>query len=184
MQKDKLINYYTKTPYIGMDEKPKVSIKTERVYHKEKLGDILAKLNGRKKQYCSHRFHEANEKFEWPKITSTINQYGTIYWIDYSENIPACIPKDEPQAAHFCKTQISLHCTVGLKMNDIQPEYSYFYHFSNNNTHDSVYTNAVIDDIVKNEKEIPEIYRFKSDNCRAQFKCKYVFPNYRNLAKV
>ena len=157
-------------------------MKTESVYHKETFSSIVERLNKVKIHYLSHRFQVLNEKFEWPRITSTADDLGEIFWMDYSENLTGT-PKDQHQAAFFFnKEQFSLHCTVGIKQKDEDVDYSYHYHFSDN-THDSVFTHVINDLLCNSNLEALEILRFKSDNCRSQYKCKYVFPRYQGIAR-
>ena len=186
--KNALIKFYlyevTKKSYVSLkDQKNTISVKTERVYHEETFSSIVERLNKVKIHCLSHRFQVLNEKFEWPRITSTADDLGEIFWMDYSENLTGT-PKDQPQAAFFNKEQFSLHCTVGIKRKDEKVDYSYHYHFSDNNTHDSVFTHYVINDLLCNSNlEALQILHFKSDNCRSQYKCKYVFPRYQGIAR-
>ena len=48
---------------------------------------------------------------EWKQILSTVNEYGSILHMDYSENASGT-PREECQDAHFAKRQYSLDCTV------------------------------------------------------------------------
>ena len=57
----------------------------------------------------------------------------------------------------------------------------YVYHFSDDKKHDAGFTFTVIDDLLKFYPET-NIYRLKSDNCSAQYKCRHVFFHYRLLA--
>ena len=62
----------------------------------------------------------------------TTGELGKIYLMDYSENLTG-VPKYDPQAAHFNKSQYSLHCTVCIETSNEKPDYTYFNHFSNDN---------------------------------------------------
>ena len=48
--------------------------------------------------------------------------------------------------------------------------------------HDHTFTSAVVNEIIKSN-EIPEIIHFKLDNCSTQYKCKWIFRFWNNLAK-
>ena len=126
-------------------------------------------------EYLVHRYEVENDKREWKLILHTVPTYGPIFHLDYSENIQLT-PKREVQAAHFNKPQYSLHCTVMHDFDIIKQEEAnkYFFHFSLDMTHDSVYTEAVIFSMLSTTDF--KIFRFKSDNMKAQSKCKYVFP--------
>ena len=95
--------------------------------------------------------------------------------MDFSENI-AITPKFECQDAHFNKRQTSLHCCVGYT-----DKIRYYYHLSDVMKHNVSYVEAVIRDLLsKNPGQ--QLYRFKSDNCSTQYKCKWVFSMWNRLA--
>ena len=58
----------------------------------------------------------------------------------------------------------------------------YVYHFSDNINHNWAHSGTVIVDLINNYFTQSDIVRIKSDNCRNQYKCKYVFGHYRQLA--
>ena len=74
----------------------KLSLMTERVEHKESIKDIYGRLVKMKHSYLKHRYQVTNDKFEWQNILNTSNDYGTIFHLDYSENLCGT-PKYEPQ---------------------------------------------------------------------------------------
>ena len=60
----------------------------------------------------------------------------------------------------------------------------YAYHLSDNKTHDSVFTDYVIRDlIVKFDVASYPLIRIKSDNCATQYCCLHVFEAYHILSK-
>ena len=101
--------------------------------------------------------------------------------MDYSENLQLTL-KFEPQSAHFNKKQSTLHCTVAHTVDkDDNHVHKFFYHFSNDNSHDAGFTFSVINEYLQVYPDA-DIYRFKSDNCSSQYKCKHVFHRYMVLA--
>ena len=145
---------------------------------KQKLPDItykeLYKIMKVWKEYLIHKYKIYNDVLHWPRVLSTVEELGTIFHMDYSENVTSQV-KSEPQSGHFNKKQYSLHCTV---QHDVD---NYFYHFSNVKTHGFAYTFSVIKHL--NTEITPgKLMRFKSDNCNMQYKCKWVFRQYQLLA--
>ena len=125
----------------------------------------------------------SNDKHQWKNILGTVSKYGPIFHMDYSENL-ALAPKYEPQSAHFNKKQYSLHCIVGhCTDNNDDGQYKYYYHLSDDITHDYAFTGYVVEDVLKSafSKEDNRIIRFKSDNCSVQYKSKKVFSFWKNL---
>ena len=100
--------------------------------------------------------------------------------MDYSENL-APTPKKEAQAGHFAKRQYSLHCTVMIPTQGGQ--YKFIYHLSDDLSHDCTFTMAVVEDLIKRFAPDASVIRFKTDNCATQYKCKYLFFQWRALAK-
>ena len=179
---DTMRNFYqfeiTKTKYISkMTGEEKTSLMTERVEYKETINCIHGRFIKMKQQYLTHMYQVRNDKFEWRNILNTINQYGCIFHIDYSENL-AGTPKFESQSAHFNKRQHSLHCTVLHEVDDNDNlQYKYIYHLSDDLTHDYAFTGYVVEDILASIPALKrdKFIRFKSDNCSVQFKSKNVF---------
>ena len=89
--------------------------------------------------------------------------------------------KYEPQSLHFSKQQYSLHGTVRAEYLDSQPTHNYLYHLSDEMKHDYAFTASVVDHVLSLEV-LPEILRFKSDNCSTQYKAKYVFEYWQSLS--
>ena len=119
--------------------------------------------------------------FGLPTIIESTSKFGYIFNIDFSENI-SCKPKYEPQDAHFSGKQTSLHCTVSyLPTND----HHYHYHISNNLGHESAYTINVLHDLLEEYPAALEypLIRIKTENCKVQYKCRYVFAAYSKLSK-
>ena len=57
----------------------------------------------------------------------------------------------------------------------------YFYHFSDELTHNFVFTHSDVEHLTHLDPEL-EIIRIKSDNCSTQYKSKNVFGKYKQLA--
>ena len=94
-----------------------------------------------------------------------------------------CWEKHEPQDAHFNSNQTSLHNTIVYPAND-SSNITYAYHLSDIKIHNSIFVAHVTNDLLQKFPEVENfpIIRFKSDNCPAQYCCKYVFPFYLDLA--
>ena len=123
-------------------------------------------------EYLHHRYQVTNDKFVWDNVLNTVDEHGEIFHLDFSENITCSSAKFEPQSAHFAKKQISLHCSVMHNVESLK----YIYHQSNELVHKSFFTIKVINNLLKmKDNNNNEIVRFKSDNCSAQYKCKFVF---------
>ena len=58
-----------------------------------------------------HKYEVFNDMHHWPVILSTTSEIGSIYHMDFSENISQ-MHNSGPQSSHFNKAQYSLHCTV------------------------------------------------------------------------
>ena len=56
------------------------------------------------------------------------------------------------------------------------------YHLSGDLHHDSVFTMAVVKDLITKFAPDHIIVRFKMDNCSTQYECKYVFYQWRELS--
>ena len=170
---------YTKILKNG-ESQQKTSEKTQRVEHFLSYEEIYKKLSACKKDYTCHKYQVFNDKFHWPRILATCEDIGVIYHMDYSENLSQQY-KYEPQSSHFNKNQYSLHCTVKHTDNKNSP-YEYIYHLSDEKKHDFAFTSMVVNHILQLHNPSDTI-RLKSDNCSTQYKCKYVFNKWQELAK-
>ena len=101
--------------------------------------------------------------------------------MDFSENLSQ-MHKFEPQSSHFSKSQYSLHCTIKHCPESDHSPHQYMYHLSDVMQHNHAFTAAVVEHILSLEV-LPDIIRFKSDNCSTQYKSKYVFSFWSSLAK-
>ena len=100
--------------------------------------------------------------------------------MDFSKNLTYLF-KFEPQLSHFNKSQYSLHCTLKHKSDNESP-FCYKFYLSDEMKHNHAFTSSVVNDIIQ-KHDLPLILRFKSDNCSTQYKCKWVFRFWSNLAK-
>ena len=153
-----------------------VSKITGKVMHTMKYKDVFKKLMDVRTKYLIHKYQVHNDKYHSSVIAQTVEQYGPLFHMDYSENLITAY-KFEPQSSHFNKTQYSLHCTVKQTSNGNV----YLYHLSDEKKHNQPFTSAVIDEILIFE-DGTIILRFKSDNCAPQYKCKWVFLYWRTTA--
>ena len=93
------------------------------------------------------------------------------------------IHKQPPNLNHnqsnFNKRQHSLHCALA-HINDIDSsdevgKHLYLYHLADDMKHDYGFTFAVVDTIIDLFDFNTNCFRFKSDYCKAEYKCKNVF---------
>ena len=117
-------------------EVDKKSEKTEWVLHHSNHDELYEKLSAMRKVYVMHQYQVNNDNYEWPHILSTVDTYGTIKQMDYSENLSQ-LYKHEAQSCHFSKKQFTLHCTVENRANE---ERNYMYHLSNGTKHNFGFT--------------------------------------------
>lgn len=120
------------------EEEKKQTKLTEKTVKQMAYKDLYKALQSIRKKYTMHRYQILNDKYHWPKIVSTTEEYGEIMHCDYSENMSQ-ITKFEPQSAHFNKKAYSLHCTVIHTTNQDAP-YQYDFHLSDEIKHDHAFT--------------------------------------------
>ena len=140
--------------------------KSTRTIRDDEMKDVVTVYNELKdeaNQYLKHRFQVENDRYQWRNILSLNNEI--VFHMDYSENVSGS-PKYEAQDAHFSKNQFSLHCTVAHHVDFNK----YIYHLSNVRTHNHYFTLEVVHDLATMYNEV-KIFRFKTDNCAAQYKC-------------
>ena len=106
----------TETPYKKFDktlgkEIEKISRKTEKINLEMLYEELVKKVWKIRKQYLVHKYEVFNDMHHWPVILSTTSEIGSIYHMDFSENISQ-MHNSGPQSSHFNKAQYSLHCTV------------------------------------------------------------------------
>ena len=119
----------------------------------------------------------SHDGFQWKAILETATDEEPKFHADFSENL-ALTPKSECQDAHFNKRQSSLHCAVAHVGDG---NHQFHYHLSDNTNHDVTYVRQVVDDLISKYPDAA-VYRFKSDNCSAQYKCRWVFGMWQNIA--
>ena len=129
--------------------------------------------------YLLHRYNVSCDKVHWRKFVAESDK--CILWLDYSQNIQLT-PKNNVQSAYYSGKQHTLHDALIQKPNG---ECIYVYHLSDDTNHDSVMTDVIINDIIKNH---PELIKFgiliiRSDNCSTQYKLRYIFGFMLKLAR-
>ena len=127
-----------------------------------------------KSKYLSHHWEIENDKVHWKLILNSADDFGPIFHLDFSENITGT-PKYEVQSAHFNKSQFSLHVSVAHETSESN---RYYYHFSDDNTHDFAFTGHVARGLIERYDNL-NIIRFKSDNFSVQYKSKKVFGSWQ-----
>ena len=166
--------------YLNENSEKKEGKRTIRKQFSETFDKFKAEFDGNAKAYLLHRYEIINDAFVWPQIRDD-SSLGYVFHQDYSENI-TCIPKYEPQDAHFLGKQTSLHCTVIYPPNE---QICYGYHLSDDKKHDSIYTQLVTTDLLDHFPDTLDypLLRIKSDNCGTQYCCRFVFESYLKLSK-
>ena len=90
-------------------EVERTSMRTERVIDSMTFKELYTKLLAMKKVYLMHRYQVNNDVYQGPLILATIQTHGSIFHMDFSENLTQMF-KYEPQSAHFSKKQCT--CTA------------------------------------------------------------------------
>ena len=156
----------------------KISKKVERSKNKHETPKVVHDLVMTKiDDYLLRQYQAQNDSFVWKHILESVDDLGPIFHMNYSENLGPTA-KIEAQSAHFSKRQFSLHCTLMHCNGGLN---KFVYHLSDYNSHDSVFM-AVINDLITKFAPDFDVLHFKSDNCSTQYKCKYVFYQWRSLA--
>ena len=137
---------------------------------------FLQMLCQKSKEYMEHRYDAVNDKRLWPSASWKRQQQH----LDFSENLKEK-PEYEPQDAHFSGAQHSLHCAF-VYSSPVKDDIQYFYHFSDELQHNWQFTITIILNLIDNALSESIAYRFKSDNCRVQYKRKIVFGVYKELS--
>ena len=102
---------------------------------------------------------------------------GMYIELDFSQNL-ALRPKDEVQSAHFSGKQFTLHCSI------VDPVTSrYHFHLSDDTTHDPVFVDQVLRDLIAKYDIKDQDLWIQSDNAPTQYKNKNAFFLFEQLAK-
>ena len=117
-------------------EVERTSMRIERVGDSMTFKELYTKLVAMKKVYLMHSYQVNNDVYQWPLILATIQTHGSIFHMDFSENLTQMF-KYEPQSAHFSKKQFSLHCTL---KHTSENKRMYMYHLSDVRKHDFAFT--------------------------------------------
>ena len=127
---------YKKMDKKSRKEVEKTSTRAERVSDSVAFKKLYPKLVAIKKVYLMHRYQVNNDVYQWPLFLATIQTHGSIFHMDFSENLTQMF-KYEPQSAHFSKKQFSLHCTL---KHTSENKRMYMYHLSDVKKHDFAFT--------------------------------------------
>ena len=132
-----------------------------------------------------HTFYVQNDKYHLKKILKSASEIGPIFHLDYSENLQTN-PKSEPQSVHFNKRQHSSHCAIAhtnhIDPNDDVGKHLYLYHLADDMKHKYGFTFTVVETIIDLFDFNTNCLRFKSNNCKAQYKCKNAFANWSKIS--
>ena len=102
---------------------------------------------------------------------------GKYTELSFSQNL-ALRPKDEVQSAHFSGKHFTLHCSI------VDPVHSqYHFHLSDDTTHDPVFVDHVLRDIIIKYDIRNQDLWIQSDNALTQYKNKNAFFLLEKLAK-
>ena len=151
--------------------------KRQRVRHATTFKEVTEKLMSIKWKYLPHRYQVSNYIYHWLQILSKTDELGPIFHMDYSENITQAF-QYITQSSHFSKKQYPLHCTVKHEGG----KNHYLYHLSDELTHNFSSTFNVMKHAFQISQQPPQFLHVKSDSCSMQYKCKYVFGKYKQLA--
>ena len=174
----KSVNYYVfeiKQESYVKEGVTKTYSRTTRVDKNELVSVIYEKLISDGQGYLRHRSHVDNIESILPLFRESF--LGTYIERDFSENI-SIKPKSEVQAAHFSGKQYALHCSIVVR----QGERSYVYHLSDDTGHDAFFVDEVLQDIFRRFEIRDMTIIIKSDNAPTQYKNKWAFHLYQDLA--
>ena len=168
------------THYYNKDGKKVTYDRVGRVDKNESVLRIISELQKHASDYLIHRFFAIHDRVHWEKFLDNTPYHAL--WLDFSQNIKL-VEKNQAQSAHFSGKQQTLHNTVLCYPN--RSDTRYVYHLSDDTTHDSVMTFNVINDIIKQHPEVISkgVLVLRSDNCQAQYKCKYTFAKMKQVAQ-
>ena len=149
-----------------------------RDYSDQTVRSVYQRLQNCARSYLLHRYHTLLNKVYWQRYLEEAN--SAVIWMDYSQNIKLT-EKNQVQSAHFSGKQQTLHDSLIQN----KGHHHYVYHLSNDTNHDSVMTEAILNDLIANYPEIIEssILILRSDNCATQYKSRFVFKALMELAK-
>ena len=149
-----------------------------RDYSDQTVRSVYQRLQNCARSYLLHRYHTLLDKVYWQRYLEEAN--SAVIWMDYSQNIKLT-EKNQVQSAHFSGKQQTLHDSLIQN----KGHHHYVYHLSNDTNHDSVMTEAILNDLIANYPEIIEsgILILCSDNCATQYKSRFVFKALMELAK-
>ena len=137
----------------GIEESYKRLARIDKKMEVKEVAKTLIEQGG---SYLRHRSHVANIKNTLPLIRESFN--GKYIEMDFSENL-AMKPKFEVQDAHFSGKQYSLHCSI------VEPgTQKYFYHLSDDTTHDLEFVHEIFVDLFDKLSIINETIMIKSDD--------------------
>lgn len=178
MSQHKVCKYYEYRrvieSYIGKNGKRIEYTRTARVDLEEPVAKIVEKLRECGNSYLKHRTYVDNVSSVFPLLKESYT--GKYIELDFSQNL-APRPKDEVQSAHFSGKQFTLHCSI------VEPApYRYHYHLSDDTKHDPMFVDTVIRDLIEKYNIEKEDVWIQSDNAPSQYKNKYAFEFYQELA--
>ena len=156
----------------------KTTKRTERVQKEASIADLVDEFIDMRNDYFIDTTLKM-KNFSGAKFLILFSNMG-LFTTLISQKICNLHPNLSPNL-HIL-TKISTHFTAVAHLLDEDAFNKYIYHFSNDTSHDSQFSCAIADDLMTNNDQCL-IFRFKSDNCSQQYKSRFVFANWRALAK-
>ena len=149
-----------------------------RDYSAQTVRSVYQRLQNCAKSCLLQRYDTLLDKVFWQRYLEEAN--SAVIWMDYSQNIKLT-EKNQVKSAHFSGKKQTLHDPLIQN----KGHHHYVYHLSNDTSHDSVMTKAILNDLRANYPEIIEsgILILRSDNCTTQYKSRFVFKALMELAK-
>ena len=161
--------------YTKKDGTPAEYKRITRVDYVEPVKDICKRVLECGNAYLKHRTYVDNCATTFPLMKEAYD--GMYIELDFSQNL-ALRPKDEVQSAHFSGKQFTLHCSI------VDPVgYRYHFHLSDDTTHDPVFVDQVLRELIRKYDIKNQDLWIQSDNAPTQYKNKYAFFLLQRLAK-
>ena len=132
---------------------------------------VIKKLS----KFMIHSNQTARDYLLWEQWLNHMSE-STVITVDFSENLSLPLNK-EPQSLYWARTQVSIHCGVGISNNDSKV---YFGHLSEDLKHDQSF---ILTSLQKMINHFPTTSRYfvRSDNA-SNYKSAEAFDDMQNLS--
>ena len=108
-----------------------------------KIEDIFSYVNQKVPRFIKHSNENFRDMLLWDIWLKTLVPRGLLIIIDYSENLALSL-KEAPQSMYYMKSQVTLHCGVGIEPSGNK---TYFGHISDDREHDQVFVSTCLSEI-------------------------------------